>query len=352
MRKRNGSVKIIFPFVLLTGIIWGAIFPLKAQEAAQYLKIGLSKSEIVQFRQPIIRISIADPEIADVLVTSPNQVLVNGKSLGSTSMVVWDEYEQYTPFEVAVHSEASTHQVNLQVRFAEVRRGVIKEYGINFLLKDKKIGSETFTWGSFAGKVVPPSDPIALGETVDMFLGISSQNFTAVIKALEENNLLTMLAKPNLSAVNGAEASFLAGGEFPVPVASGSIGGGQSISIQFKEFGVLLKFVPTVLDSELVNIKVNAEVSNLDFENAVEISGFRIPSLVTRRTETIVELKEGENLVIGGLLGNEVAKSISKFPLLGDIPVLGALFKSTRFRNNETELVIMITPNIIKYAGL
>jgi pilus assembly protein CpaC len=305
----------------------------------------------VEFRKPIIRISIANPDIADVLVTSPNQVLVNGKSLGSTTIVVWDEYEQYTPFTVVVHSEAATHQVNLQVRFAEVKRGVLKEYGIDFLLKNKKIGSETVTWGSFAGKVSPPNDPLSLGENVDMLLGISSQNFTAIINALEEKNLLTILAKPNLSAVNGAEASFLAGGEFPVPIASGGVGGGQTITIQFKEFGVRLKFVPTVLDTELVNIKVEAEVSNLDFENAVEISGFRIPSLNTRRTQTIVEMKEGENLVIGGLLSTEMARSVSKFPVLGDIPVLGMLFKSTRYRNNETELIVMITPNIIKYAS-
>jgi pilus assembly protein CpaC len=163
--------------------------------------------------------------------------------------------------------------------------------------------------------------------------------------------LLTVLAKPNLCVMDGSEASFLAGGKFPVPIVSGS-SGMQTVTIHFEEYGIKLKFTPTVLDSEVVNIKVAAEVSSLDFDNGIILSGFRIPAINTRRTESMVELKEGQYLIIGGLLSNETAKTISKIPLLGSIPILGKLFSSSRFLNKESELLIMVAPQIVQAMGL
>ncbi|MBN2089297.1 pilus assembly protein N-terminal domain-containing protein [candidate division KSB1 bacterium] len=339
-------------------IIWGILILnlsnisftidfLYAKDVTSQIFIANQQSVIIEFNKPIKRISITNPEIADATVILPTQLLVNGKKLGSTSMIVWNSDEKYDLFKVIVHSEASTHQITLLVRFAEVNRNVLKEFGVDFLVKSLSLGSDKLDAGSYTGKVSSPANPLNLSENVSFFLSLPTQNISAIVKALEEKNLLTILAKPNLSAINGAEASFLAGGEFPIPIISGSAGM-QSISIQFKEFGIRLKFIPTILDSELVNIKVGAEVSSLDFENGITLSGFRVPSLKTRRAETTVELKKEQYLIIGGLLSQEIIKTISKIPILGNIPVLGKLFTSARFVNNESELLIMVSPQIIK----
>jgi pilus assembly protein CpaC len=178
---------------------------------------------------------------------------------------------------------------------------------------------------------------------VDLFLSIPTENFSAIIKAMERKNLLTTLAKPNLSAVESEEASFLAGGEFPVPVPQAM----GLVSIQWKEFGVKLNFTPAVLDSQMVSIKLITEVSSLDFENGITLSGFRIPALISRKSETTIELKDGEHFAIGGLVSNELAKTVSRVPVLGRLPILGKLFSSTYFLNNESELIVMISPTIL-----
>jgi pilus assembly protein CpaC len=307
--------------------------------------VGVGQTDVVEFVVPVKRVSIADPEVADATVTSPKQILVNGKSIGATTMVVWDEAERYSIFKLIVHNENSFHQVMLRVRFAEVNRTAFKELGVNFWVRDQEIGSEIVDFGSFAGKVSTPGFPLMLNDNVDLFMAVPSQNISSVIRALEEKRLLTTLARPNLSAISGSEASFLAGGEIPVPIVSGVAG---QVTIEYKEFGIRLKFVPTVLDSELVNIKVSTEVSSLDFENGIILSGFRIPALISRKTETTVELKDGEHFAIGGLIANELAQAVSRIPVLGHIPILGKLFSSSRFLNSETELIIMISPHIVQ----
>jgi pilus assembly protein CpaC len=329
----------------------------------QKVALGIGQSEVLEFAEPIKRIAIANPDVADASVVTPTQILINGKSLGRTSMIVWDESERHIAYQLIVHSEASSHQVMLRVRFAEVNRGALKELGVSFLVKNKKLGSERLDAGSFAGKVIRPIDPFvlpfpnspeqdradfresALTDNVEFFLSIPTQNISAVIHALEEKNLLTTLAKPNLSAISGSEASFLVGGEIPIPIVSGATG---QVSVHYKEFGIRLKFIPTVLDSQLVNIEVSTEVSSLDFENGVIVSGFRIPALITRRTETVVELNDGEHFVIGGLISTELAETVARVPVLGSVPILGKLFSSSRFQNNESELIMMIAPTIIQ----
>jgi len=310
--------------------------------------IQIGQSEVIEYLEPVKRISISDPNIADATVTSPRQILLNGKSLGSTSLVVWDERENYTKYKIIVQNEASPHKVRLRVRFVEVKRRALKDFGVNFLILNKEIGGEVVSGGSFAGKVSTPSIPLEIGETVDFFLAIPSQNFQAIIQAMEEQGVLTTLAKPNMAAVDGEEASFLAGGEFPVPVAQAGVGGMQTVTIQWKEFGIGLKFIPTVLDSEHINIKMSTEVSSLDFDNGVILSGFQVPALISRKSETTIELEDGENFVIGGLISSEMAKSVTKIPFIGSIPILGTLFRSTHFINNESELLVMVSPDIVK----
>jgi pilus assembly protein CpaC len=310
------------------------------------MRVPLGQSILLTVNSPIIRVSITNPEIADATVTSPSQLLINGVAIGKTTLIVWDESENSRIFYVIVHNEASMHQIALQVHFVEVSKAALKEFGVDFIVKNREIGNQLVNFSSYAGNAGSVSDPLSLGETVDFFLSIPNQNLEAIIKALETKNYLTVLAKPNLTAIDGAEASFLAGGEFPVPIVSGAAGM-QTVSVQFKEYGIKLHFTPTVLDTDLVNIKVAAEVSSLDFENGVVLSGFKIPSLTTRKTETVVELGQGKYLIISGLLANETTESISKIPFLGSIPVLGKLFSSTRFQNKESELLILVSPQLI-----
>ena len=182
---------------------------------------------------------------------------------------------------------------------------------------------------------------------LNLFIYDSKNNLGAVVKALQTKGLFQSLAEPNLIAENGKEASFLAGGEYPYPVVQGQ-SGGQTVTIQFKEFGVRLHFTPTIVGSDLVKLKVAPEVSSLDFANAVSISGFRVPAITTRRTETEVELQDGQTFAIAGLLNNTVTSQLQKIPGIGDIPILGYLFKSKAAQKERTELVVMITPTILR----
>jgi pilus assembly protein CpaC len=337
------NMKLIL--LLIIGLSSQLVF---TQDNSEIIILQIGQSEILEYLVPVKRISISDPQIADATVTSPRQILINGKSIGNASLIVWDEKENYTKYKIMVQNEASPYKVRLQVRFVEVKQSALKEFGVNFLITNQEVGDDIFNFGSYAGKVTSPNIPLVLGETVDFFLGIPTQNFQAVIQVLEEKGILTTLAKPNISAVDGEKASFLAGGEFPVPIAQGGMGGQQTVTIQWKEFGVALDFVPRVLDSKHINIKLTTEVSSLDFDNGVTLSGFQVPALISRKSETTIELEDGEHFIIGGLISSEMAKAVSKTPFIGSIPIIGALFRSTHFLNNESELIVMVTPNIVK----
>jgi pilus assembly protein CpaC len=311
------------------------------------LTVHAGQSEILDFTKPIKRIAISNPEIADATVISPVQILVDGKTSGVTTLIVWSESGPYRKYRLSVCDDAGLRQIMLHVRFLEVNKSALREFGSDLLVKSMKIGSDRVDAGTYGGNVNAPSDPLALSNTVDFFFSIPNRNISAIFKALQDNNMLSVLAAPNLSAVSGTEANFLAGGEFPIPIVSGTMGT-QTLTIQFKEYGVKLKFLPTVLDTAVVRIKVMAEVSHLDFENGIVLSGFRIPSLVTRKAETTVELEEGKVLIVGGLLSNESSEVISKIPVLGSIPILGKLFSSQRYQNKESELLVTLSPEIIQ----
>jgi hypothetical protein len=182
---------------------------------------------------------------------------------------------------------------------------------------------------------------------LNFFLFNTKHNVGTLIRALQNRGLFQSLAEPNLIAQNGKEASFLAGGEYPYPVVQGG-GNGLAVTISFKEFGIKLNFTPTVLGNDLIHLKVRPEVSTLDFANAVTVEGFRVPALSTRRTETELELRDGQTFAIAGLLNNSLTSSMQKIPGIGDIPILGLLFKSKASRREQTELVVMITPQIVK----
>ncbi|HNW58191.1 MAG TPA: pilus assembly protein N-terminal domain-containing protein [bacterium] len=330
---------------LLGAIILVAGVSSLAAAESELLTVEPGHSQVLEYSRGITRVSIADPAVADANVISASQLVLIGKAEGSTSLIVWDAQGGYEQRRVLVRKPLALHQVMLQVRFIEIDRTAIRDLGLDFLIKDRKLGNERISVGSFAGQAATVSDPLGLSETVDLLIALPTQNLTAMFKALEENNLITVLAKPNLSAREGSEASFLAGGEFPIPIVSGSAGM-QTVTIQFKEFGIKLKFTPLVLDSSMINLKVAAEVSSLDFENGITLSGFVIPALSTRKTETNVDLKENHYLIIGGLFSEEQARTLSRVPLLGKVPVLGRLFSSEHFSKKESELMILVSPRI------
>ena len=243
----------------------------------------------------------------------------------------------------------ASNQVMLRVRFAEVSRSAMQELGVSMFANGS--GSSDQWYGRSAPSGAPGPNfedgKLVFSDFLNLFVFNGKENLGAVVKALSNKGLFQSLAEPNLIATNGKEASFLAGGEYPYPVVqSGS--GTNSVTITFKEFGVRLSFTPTVLGGDLVHLKVKPEVSSLDFANAVVIDGFRVPALSTRRTETEVELRDGQTFAIAGLMNNTLTSSMSKIPGIGDIPILGLLFKSKAHQKNQTELVVMITPTIIK----
>jgi pilus assembly protein CpaC len=255
-------------------------------------------------------------------------------------------------------------QVMLKVRFAEVSRSAITELGASYFTSPTGVKNTigriatpqapgpTYTdlaWtkesSDFGAPVTSAEGKINFGDFLNLFFFNQKYDLGAVIKAMQQRGLFQSLAEPNLVAESGKEASFLAGGEFPVPIAQGS-GANLAISVQFKEFGIRLNFTP-VINGDRVHLKVRPEVSTLDFGNAVVLNGFRIPALSTRRTETEIELRNGQTFAIAGLMNNQMQSTMQKIPGIGDIPILGYLFRSKVANKEQTELVVMITPEIL-----
>lgn len=259
---------------------------------------------------------------------------------------------------------AKTNQVLLHVRFAEVSRSAMTELGASLFTSGLGIhntlgrvstqqfpsaGFDGLQWSkadsSFGSDVTSAKGDLTFSDFLNLFVLSEKYDLGVLIKALQTRGLFQSLAEPNLVAESGKQATFLAGGEFPVPIAQGS-GANLAISVQFKEFGIRLAFTP-VVDGDQIHLHVAPEVSSLDFDNAVVLNGFRIPALTTRRTETELELHDGQTFAIAGLLNNTMNQTLQKIPGIGDIPILGYLFKSQAAQKNRTELVVMITPEIL-----
>ncbi len=253
-------------------------------------------------------------------------------------------------FVVNLIEVGAVHQVLLKVRFAEVSRRALKRLNINLGFADSA-GNFIFT---FLGGLTAPVAPREAGNLFDLAINsnkitgaggwrVGSGRLLGFIDALKENGLAKILAEPNLVAASGQEAEFLAGGEFPIPVPQR-----ENITITFKKFGVQLKFKPEVLPNRLIRLMVEPEVSELDFSGGVAIQGYAVPSLTTRRAKTQLELHDGQSFMIAGMFRDDITQVLSRIPLLGEIPVLGALFRSTDFQNKRTELVIVVTPQIVE----
>ena len=254
---------------------------------------------------------------------------------------------------------SESQQVLLQVRFAEVNRRALRELGVSLFTSGRGLWN---TWGRLStqqfsapgfdnlesvkvdDEIVSQSGEVTFSDFLNIFFMNAKYDFGAVVRALQSSGNFQSLAEPNLIAYNGQEASFLAGGEFPVPVVQGATG---TVTIQFKEFGIRLTFTPTIA-GDMIRLKVAPEVSTLDFANGVSLQGFRIPALTTRRAQTDVELRDGQSFAIAGLLDNLTQDDASAIPLLSKLPIVGNLFKSKAERSSQTELMVLITPRLVR----
>jgi pilus assembly protein CpaC len=382
-------------------------------EAAQTLHLLVGRSLVITSPARIKRVSLADPNIAEAIVISPTQVLLNGKTPGGVSLLIWDEAGQSQAFEVSVdidvlglsqkihevfpaedvHIDTSrdvvilsgkisspvvadkilevvksaapkvtsmmqvpvppTGEILLEVKFADVNRQAINQLGINILsLPGAKnvgtISTQQFSPPQLTQATNGVNSNIGVSDLLNVFLFRPDINLAATIKALQENSVLQILAEPNLMTASGKEASFLAGGEFPFPILQPSTSGFAGITIQFKEFGVRLKFTPTLTADGLIHLKVAPEVSALDFSNALTVQGFTIPALTTNRAESEMDLKDGQSFAIAGLLDNRVTEQFQKIPWIGDVPILGKLFQSRSLTKSKNELLIVVTPRIVQ----
>lgn len=393
-----------------------AIFPSSIIYAGEPDAVSLmvGRSTIVDTGSPIARVSLTSPDVADALVTAPNELLINGKTPGTISMFVWDRAGAIRRYEVTVQRDlarltaqltelfpgeaiiahstgkaivlsgkvssqavadkavsvaagyvekkdevvslmqlgenAAGNQVLLRVRFAEVSRNAMTQLGAAWYSDGYRntvgsVGTGQFPMPFFDQNKAMVGEHQVFSDYLNLFLFDFSHGLGAVIKALQSKGLFQSLAEPNLVAETGKEASFLAGGEFPIPVAQAS-GANIAISVQFKEFGIRLNFTPQI-SGDRIHLHVRPEVSTLDFNNAILLQGFRIPALSTRRAETDIELANGQTFAIAGLLSNSVTSQLQKIPGIGDIPILGQLFRSKAAQKDQTELVVMITPEIL-----
>jgi pilus assembly protein CpaC len=299
-----------------------------------------------QFPNEPIAVNVNGKDVVLSGVVSAKYVIDRAKALAAGYV---DKPENIVSM-MRQQESTATDQVMLSVRFAEVNRSAMQELGVNFF------GGPTGAQG-WQGRSTTQQQPAPVydGEKklwivpdfLNLFAFNTSEQIGATVKALKGRGLFESLAEPNLITQDGKEASFLAGGEFPYPVVQGG-GANSSVTIVFKEFGVRLRFTPTITGGGYVHLKVAPEVSTLDFANAVVLEGFRVPALQTRRTETEVELRDGQTFAISGLLDRNMNETLRRVPGIGDIPILGYLFRSQAYQKNNTELVVMITPHIVR----
>ncbi len=381
------------------------ITPQSAVQATQTLALPLNKSQVLRVSQPVTKIAVGNADIVDAVALTDRSFYVLGKAVGTTNLSVYGQNSQLlSVIDVTVGTDVEgvkaalhammpndtidvravndssalsgvlgspakvnqameiakrfadkdkvinnlrvkgTQQVMLQVKIAEMQRNVSKAFGFKPFLNVGKPGSSGFSLTTL--------DPVDLSKFALAVGTAVSGNFafSLAIDALEEKGAVKVLAEPNLVAMSGDTASFLAGGEFPVPVAQTTNSGVPTVTVEFKAFGVSLAFTPTVIDGDLINLVVAPEVSQLDKTNSVTFSGFTVPGISTRRAKTTIELRDGQSFAVAGLLSSDFNDTMRGIPGVMDIPVLGSLFRSSSYQRNETELVIIVTPKLVQPA--
>lgn len=419
--KRLADTRYFFPFLLA---LCFAVYPAAGQTTmpaqapretgGREMAVTAGKSVVLESPVDIVRVSVANGDIAEAVVVNPREVLVNGKLPGETSFIVWQQGGNRLVFDLRVlgsntridavrqelreqlpgqtvnlrvqntsvflegtvrdvtsaeraNSIAATlgkvvnllhvnvpppeAQILLKVRFANVERAAVSELGVNLFSTGGTNTIGSTTTGQFQSPRIELEDgqaKLTLSDALNVFLFRRDLDLGATIRALQSNRLLEILAEPNLLAMNSKQASFLAGGEFPYPTLQGGGAGLGAVTIQFREFGVRLNFLPVITPRSTIRLQVTPEVSALDFANGLVFQGFTIPGLTTRRVQTEIELESGQSFAIAGLLDNRIVESLSKVPGLGDIPLLGKLFQSKGTTKNHSELLVLVTPELVR----
>ena len=376
------------------------------------VNVLVGQSRVINFDRPVGRFSVSNPDIAEAVLITPDQVLVNGKAFGQVNFIAWEQTGgQFLVFDVYVRQNLSlldsqiralfpkedirlsqangsvvisgsvkdsnvaaqvqsvveaanfktvnmltsptsnASQIQLEVRVAEVNRNKLRDYQTSYAaLPQGGTGGYLNSGGapSILDKVnAPPLELFTIVQSpLNLFLFNRAINTAAFLRMLRQEGAFRQLAEPNLIAMNGQQASFLAGGEFPVPVLQNAQG--NAITIVWKEYGVRLNFKPTIIDENHIRLELEPEVSTIDFNNGVRFNNFLIPALRTRRAKTGIELSDGQSFALAGLLDNSETKTLSRIPLVSDIPVIGNLFKSKSFEKKETELMFFVTAHMVK----
>lgn len=380
-----------------------------AETTSEDLKMTTGKSVVIDYPSDIRQISTSDPAIVDAVAVTTREILLHGKANGAATIIVWARTGQRTFYNISVEQnlepvrrlmketfpsediqvqsardsvsligkvsskEVSDRalaiaaplsksvvnnlqialapvekQILLRVKFAELNRSAGHALGVNLVSTGAGNTTGRITTGQFAAPFpssVGSDSTFSLSDALNVFAFRPDLNIGAFIKALQNQDILQILAEPNLVTTNGKEASFLVGGEFPIPVLQGS-GNAGAVTIQFREFGIRLTFTPTLTPNGTIKLYVKPEVSTIDIANSVSVGGFTIPALATRRMETNIELAPGQSFVIAGLVDDRVTESIQRIPGLANIPVLGVLFKSRSEKKSKSELVVLVTPEL------
>jgi pilus assembly protein CpaC len=331
------------------------------------VQLQTGSSRIIDFATKLRRVSVADTTVADIQVINPFQVNLIGHKPGFTTLAVWDQTGTYQERPVRIDPNGK-QQVMLNTMVAELDRSAVENQGTNLSLALTRAGvslvglpgavatpfsgSTSFTSANGTSGTQPNSLPaggslagllLSQGMTYGLSLGNNNYQLQGIFQYLEDHQLAKILAQPHLLANSGEEAKFLSGGEIPIVLAQA-----LNTSIVFKQFGTSVEFVPTVIGRNDIELLVKPEVSEPDFAHGVELFGFSVPAFVTRRAETLVQMKDNQTLIIAGLILHEKKTQIQKVPYIGDVPYLGGLFRTTSYSNTETDLVMSVTPQIVQ----
>jgi pilus assembly protein CpaC len=299
--------------------------------------------------------NIAPDETFEVTASGDSMILTGTVSNKRVEGRLVEAAKVYSKNVVDLLKVVKLEQVLLQIRVAEINRTLAKELGMTLLLQGIINGqlyrgflNPPGSFNSFSGSIVDGPDA-TFSDLANVFVSKTTGNtqFAGLVRALEDKGALKVLSEPNLVVASGDEGNFLVGGEFPVVIASAA-GSGAAASVEYKEYGINLKFKPLIVPNGDLYIKISQEVSELDYANGVAISGFQIPGLKTRKAESGLQLGDGQTFVLAGLLENKITRKVTKIPILGDIPFLGALFRNARYNNEEVELMVMVTPKIVR----
>jgi pilus assembly protein CpaC len=380
------------------------------------LSVVVGRSVLLDCAQTVQRVAIGLSGIADATAISPNEIMVNGKTAGETTLIIWERGGSREFFNVTVRPSQSTAndrlesvrrelkkelpdqvikvnaesgtvflagtvkdltssdravqiasvggkvvnllnvevpagqpQILLKVIFASVDRTKSRQLGVNLFSTGFGNTDGSVSTGQFTAPVISPGGGISLANDLNLFAFLPGHNLGATVQALESKGLVEVLAEPNVLAENGKVGSFLAGGEYPYPVVQGGSGTtGPTITITFKEYGVRLNFIPTITPRGTIHLQVAPEVSSLDFTNAVQIDGYQIPAISIRKVKSEIELSEGQSFAIGGLLDNRETQTMQKIPFISSVPILGKFFQSITRTKTNTELIVIVTPEIVQ----